>query len=79
MENSCLRDVQFLLETCHANVNAATFTGCTSLHIAAGRGDISTAAYLLSQGANPELLTDEGDTALEIAGSEEVSSSVSVS
>ncbi len=53
-------------------MNATTFTGCTCLHIAAGRGDISTAAYLLSQGANPDLQTDEGDTALEIAGSAEV-------
>ena len=29
-------------------------------------------AYLLSMGANPELLTDEGDNALDLAGSEQV-------
>lgn len=29
-------------------------------------------AYLLSMGANPELLTDEGDSALDLAGSEQV-------
>ncbi len=72
VENGSLRDLQFLLERCHADVNATTFTGCTPLHIAAGRGDISAAAYLLSQGANPVLKTDEGDTALNIARSEEV-------
>ncbi len=77
VENGSLRDVQFLLERCHADVNATTFTGCTSLHIAAGRGDISAAAYLLSQGANPVLKTDEGDTALNIAGSDEVHSLLS--
>lgn len=72
VEKGSLRDIQFLLETCHADVNATTFTSCTPLHIASGRGDISCVAYLLSQGASPDIMTDEGDTALDIAGSDEV-------
>ena len=29
-------------------------------------------AYLVSMGADPELATDEGDTALDLAGSDQV-------
>ena len=54
------------------DVNASTYSGCTPLHIASGRGSIVLVAYLISMGANPELLTDEGDTALDLAASEEV-------
>lgn len=61
-----------MLETCRAGINAVTYTGCTPLHIAAGRGDIALTAYLLSMGANPDLATDEGDTALDLAGSDQV-------
>lgn len=73
VENNSLSSVQFLLETCHANVNAVTYSGCTPLHIASGRGSIDIVAYLISMGADPDLRTDEGDTALELAGSENVS------
>lgn len=65
-----------MLETCRANINATTYTGCTPLHIASGRGDIALTAYLLSMGANPDLATDEGDTALDLAGSDQVCVSV---
>lgn len=71
-ENNSLANVQFLLETCDADVNCLTYSGCSPLHIAAGRSDISVVAYLISMGADPELCTDEGDVALELAGSEEV-------
>ncbi len=67
-----LADVQFLLETCEADVNSLTYSGCSPLHIASGRGDISLVAYLISMGADPELLTDEGDMAMDLAGSQEV-------
>ena len=72
VEKGSLSDVQFMLETCRANINGVTYTGCTPLHIAAGRGDIALTAYLLSMGANPDLVTDEGDTALDLAGSDQV-------
>lgn len=49
-----------------------TYSGCSPLHTAAGRGDISIVAYLVSMGADPELCTDEGDIALDLSGSEEV-------
>ena len=72
VEKGSLTDVQFMLETCRANINTTTYTGCTPLHIASGRGDIALTAYLLSMGANPDLATDEGDTALDLAGSDQV-------
>lgn len=71
-EKSSLTDVQFLIETCEADVNCVTYSGCSALHIAAGRGDIAIVAYLISMGADPELLTDEGDLALDLSGSEQV-------
>lgn len=73
VEKCSLTDVQFLTETCQVDVNRATFSGCTPLHIAAGRGNIAVVAYLLSMGADPDMDTDEGDTALDLAGSEQVS------
>lgn len=72
VEKDSLAEVQFLVETCQVEVNTFTYNGCTPLHIAAGRGNIATVAYLLSVGADPELVTDEGDSALDLAGSEQV-------
>ena len=72
VEKCSLTDVQFLTETCQVDVNKATYSGCTALHTAAGRGNIAVVAYLLSMGADPDLLTDEGDTALDLAGSDQV-------
>jgi ankyrin repeat protein len=72
VEKCSLTDVQFLTETCQVDVNKATYSGCTPLHIAAGRGNIAVVAYLLSMGADPDLQTDEGDTALDLAGSDQV-------
>ena len=72
VEKCSLTDVQFLAETCQVDVNRATYSGCTALHTAAGRGNIAVVAYLLSVGADPDLRTDEGDTALDLAGSDQV-------
>lgn len=72
VEKCSLTDVQFLTETCQVDVNRPTYSGCTPLHIAAGRGNIAVVAYLLSMGADPDLETDEGDTALDLAGSHQV-------
>ena len=71
-EKSSLADVQFLVETCKADINRVTYSGCSALHIAAGRGDIAVVAYLISMGADHELLTDEGDQALDLSSSEQV-------
>lgn len=71
-EKQQLADTYFLVESCGLDIDARTFTGCTPLHIAAGRGNIETVAYLLSVGANPELLTDEGDTPLKLSMSDDV-------
>jgi ankyrin repeat protein len=71
-ESNSLTNVQFLLETCEVGVNTLTYSGCSPLHIASGRGDISVVAYLISMGADPELCTDEGDIALDLSGSDEV-------
>lgn len=72
VERASLPDVQFLVENCQVDINATTYSSCTALHMAAGRGDIVIVAYLLSMGANPDLLTDEGDSALNLAGSKQV-------
>lgn len=72
VEKGSLSEVHFVLETCKVDVNAKTYSGCTALHIAAGRGNIAIVAYLISMGADPELLTDEGDSALDLASSEQV-------
>lgn len=71
-EKQQLADTHFLIESCGLNIDARTFTGCTPLHIAAGRGCIEIVAYLLSLGANPELQTDEGDTPLDLSISDDV-------
>lgn len=72
VEKCSLTDVQFLTETCQVDVNRPTYSGCTPLHTAAGRGNIAVVAYLLSVGADPDLETGEGDTALDLAGSDQV-------
>ena len=73
VERCSLTDVQFLTETCQVDLDRPTYASCTPLHIAAGRGSIAIVAYLLSMGGNPDLETDEGDTALDLAGSNQVS------
>lgn len=65
--------VQLLMQLCNANFNATTYSGCTPLHMAAGRGHIEIVAYLISLGANPIASTDEGETALELSSTQAVS------
>ena len=72
VEKCSLTDVQFLVEVCQVDVNRPTYSGCTPLHTAAGRGNIAVVAYLLSMGADPDMRTDEGDSPLDLAGSEQV-------
>ena len=65
--------VQLLVQSCNADCNIHTYSGCTPLHVAAGRGQIELVAYLVSVGANPDACTDEGDTPLDLAVTESVS------
>lgn len=65
--------VQLLVQSCNADSNTYTYSGCTPLHVAAGRGQIELVAYLVSVGANPDACTDEGDTPLDLTSSESVS------
>jgi ankyrin repeat protein len=53
--------VELLIRSCKVNFNTTTFSGCTPLHIAAGRGQMELVAYLISLGADPFIMTDEGD------------------
>ena len=52
--------VNFLLEN-NVNVNAATFSGNTPLHVAAGRRLKEIVALLMAYGANPAIANGEGD------------------
>ena len=67
VETSSFQMVELLIQSCHVNYNAKTFSGCTPLHMAAGRGQMELVAYLISLGADPCVLTDEGDTPVELA------------
>ena len=49
------------------DVNSQDDRGATPLHIAAYRGEVEIAEYLLTQGADPELANDDGLTPLETA------------
>lgn len=48
------------------------FSGCTPLHIAAGWNNIEIVAYLISLGADPYAITDEGDMPIDLVTSEGV-------
>ena len=72
VEADSLAMTQFLVETCLVDVNCTTYAGTTPLHIAASNGNLIAVAYLMSMGANPELLTDEGDSPLDYAASNDV-------
>jgi len=49
------------------DVNSQDDRGATPLHIAAYRGEVEIAEYLLTQGADPELANDDGLTPLATA------------
>lgn len=64
--------VQLLIRSCNSDFNATTFSGCTPLHIAAGHSRLELVAYLISLGANPFALTDEGDLPSDLAVQENI-------
>ena len=59
--------VKYLVEELGANVNAADGSGNTALHHAAGRGDNEMILYLISKGANPNVVNRDGLTVLDYA------------
>ena len=67
VESGSFQLVQLLIRSCNADYNMTTYSGCSPLHIAAGRGQLELVAYLISLGANPCLMTDEGDTPYDLA------------
>ena len=63
---------QILIQSCGADFNKTMYSGCTPLHIAAGWGNMEIVAYLISLGADPHAITDEGDMAVDLASNEGV-------
>ncbi len=63
---------QILIQSCGADFNKTMYSGCTPLHIAAGWGNMEIVAYLISLGADPYVVTDEGDRAIDLVSSEGV-------
>ena len=61
-----------LIQSCNADYNVPTYSGCTPLHIASGRGHLEIVAYLISLGADPYALTDEGDTPYDLVVKDEL-------
>jgi ankyrin repeat protein len=59
--------VKYLVEELHADVNARDHEGNTALHDAAARGDNEMILYLISKGANPNMVNREGNTVLDMA------------
>jgi len=62
-----LAAVKFLVEECHADVNAADAEGNTAVHNAASRGDNEMILYLVSRGANVKAVNRRGQTTVDVA------------
>ncbi|RDD40750.1 Ankyrin repeat domain-containing protein 40 [Trichoplax sp. H2] len=74
-ECACLgeKDTVQLLVQRGVNINSQhKINGWTALHWAACRGHNDIVAYLLSEGAEPTLLTKSGETAAQLSSSEEI-------
>ena len=72
VEQGSFQIIQTLVRSCNSNIDSVTFSGCTPLHFAAGHDRLDIVAYLVSLGADPFRLTDEGDTAWDLASEESV-------
>ena len=70
MEKSSFQLTQILIQSCGADFNKPMYSGCTPLHVAAGWGNIEIVAYLISLGADPYAVTDEGDMPIDLASNE---------
>jgi ankyrin repeat protein len=65
--NAWLPAVRYLVEEVGADVNARDENGYSPLHNAASRGDIEVIQYLLEHGADPMVVSREGQTAVDMA------------
>ncbi len=72
IEKDSFQLAQVLIQSCGSDIDRATYSGCTPLHIAAGWGNIEIVAYLISLGADPYAVTDEGDWAINLVSDEGV-------
>ena len=59
--------VTYLVEELHMDVNARDFNGYTPVHHAAARGDTVLIAYLVSKGADVQLISRKGQTTADMA------------
>jgi hypothetical protein len=59
--------VRFITARQGVNINATTASGYTPLHQAAQQGHSTIVSHLLDKGADPDLLTSQGQTALSIS------------
>jgi ankyrin repeat protein len=59
--------IRYFVETLHVDVNQRDFNGYTALHYAAARGDNEMILYLVSKGADPRLVADDGMTTVDMA------------
>ncbi|XP_022161431.1 ankyrin-3-like, partial [Myzus persicae] len=62
-----LNMVRFITARQGVNINATTASGYTPLHQAAQQGHSTIVSHLLDKGADPDLLTSQGQTALSIS------------
>ncbi|CAH1737494.1 unnamed protein product [Aphis gossypii] len=62
-----LNMVRFLTARQGVNINATTASGYTPLHQASQQGHSTIVSHLLDKGADPNLLTSQGQTALSIS------------
>ena len=62
-----LPSLKYLIEEQHADVNARDFNGYTALHHAATRGDNEAIKYLISKGADINVISRRGQTATDMA------------
>jgi len=67
VEGGWLPSVRYLVEVHGADVNARDLNGYTPLHHAAARGDNELIMYLVSQGADPLVVSRRGQTTVDMA------------
>jgi ankyrin repeat protein len=64
---SWMPTIRYFVEQLHVDVNQRDFNGYTALHYAAARGDNEMILYLVSKGADPRLVADDGMTTVDMA------------